>query len=64
MREKIKIGFIGMGAVGVRILRQFQQYEDFEIAALCDRNPAQLDKWKAESAGYCNAYQLFGLASE
>lgn len=48
MREKIKIGFIGLGAVGVRILRQFQEHEEFEIAALCDRNPAQLDKWKPE----------------
>ncbi|WP_404359034.1 Gfo/Idh/MocA family oxidoreductase [Cytobacillus firmus] len=48
MREKIKVGLIGMGAVGERILRQFRQNEEFEIAALCDRNAERLDKFKAE----------------
>lgn len=48
MREKIKVGLIGMGAVGERILRQFRQHEEFDIAALCDRNAGQLDKFKAE----------------
>ncbi|MDD9312398.1 Gfo/Idh/MocA family protein [Cytobacillus firmus] len=48
MREKIKVGLIGMGAVGERILRQFRQHEEFDIAALCDRNAGQLDKFRAE----------------
>ncbi|MEK3854786.1 Gfo/Idh/MocA family protein [Cytobacillus sp. FSL H8-0458] len=48
MREKIKVGLIGMGAVGEKILRQFRQHEKLEIAALCDRNAKRLDKFKAE----------------
>ncbi|KON88661.1 hypothetical protein AF332_18840 [Sporosarcina globispora] len=48
LREKIKVGLIGMGAVGERILRQFRQHEEFEIAALCDRNAERLDKFKVE----------------
>ncbi|UOE57519.1 Gfo/Idh/MocA family protein [Cytobacillus oceanisediminis] len=48
LKEKIKVGLIGMGAVGERILRQFRQHEEFEIAALCDRNAERLDKFNAE----------------
>ncbi|MCM3706795.1 MULTISPECIES: Gfo/Idh/MocA family protein [Cytobacillus] len=48
MREKIKVGLIGMGAVGERILRQFHQHKEFDIAALCDQNAERLDKFKAE----------------
>ncbi|MCS0822458.1 Gfo/Idh/MocA family oxidoreductase [Cytobacillus firmus] len=48
LKEKIKVGLIGMGAVGERILRQFRQHEEFEIAALCDRKADRLDKFKAE----------------
>jgi predicted dehydrogenase len=48
VREKIKVGLIGMGAVGERILRQFRQHEEFDIAALCDRNAGRLDKFNAE----------------
>ncbi|WP_035332565.1 Gfo/Idh/MocA family protein [Cytobacillus firmus] len=44
----IKVGLIGMGAVGERILRQFRQHEEFDIAALCDRNAGRLDKFRAE----------------
>ncbi|MBT2708499.1 Gfo/Idh/MocA family oxidoreductase [Bacillus sp. ISL-47] len=45
---KVKVGLIGMGAVGERILRQFQQHEEIEIAALCDRNEERLNKLKVE----------------
>ncbi|RBP90508.1 putative dehydrogenase [Cytobacillus firmus] len=48
LKEKIKVGLIGMGAVGERILRQFRQHEEFEIAALCDRKAERLDKFKTE----------------
>jgi predicted dehydrogenase len=37
-----------MGAIGERILRQFQQHEEFEIAALCDRNVKRLNNFKVE----------------
>lgn len=48
MSEKVKFGLIGMGAIGERVLHQFQQHEEFEIAALCDRNVDRLNKFKNE----------------
>jgi predicted dehydrogenase len=34
--DKIKMGFIGIGNRGSQLLRMFMQYDDVEIAALCD----------------------------
>ncbi|MFS1516647.1 Gfo/Idh/MocA family protein [Bacillus sp. SCS-151] len=48
LSEKIKVGLIGMGAIGERVLRQFQQHNEIDIAALCDRNADSLNKFKDE----------------
>ena len=48
--EKIRIGFIGVGNQGSLLLNDFKQYNDFEVAALCNvyepyinRNLSQVD---------------------
>lgn len=34
--DKIRMGFIGVGNRGSQLLKSFMQYEDVEVAALCD----------------------------
>ena len=36
VNEKIRVGFIGVGNRGTKLLRGFLQQDDVEIAALCD----------------------------
>ncbi|WP_096154477.1 Gfo/Idh/MocA family protein [Bacillus sp. FJAT-45066] len=36
----IKVGIVGLGVVGQRLIHQIFKHEDFEIAALCDLNEA------------------------
>ena len=34
----IKVGIVGLGVVGQRLIQQFFKHEDYQIAALCDLN--------------------------
>ena len=43
MKEKIKLGYIGLGRRGRGVLQNFLQMPDVEIAYLCDLNPALFD---------------------
>ena len=43
MKEKIKLGYIGLGRRGRGVLQNFLQMPDVEIAYLCDLNPARFD---------------------
>lgn len=42
----IKIGIIGLGAIGERVLNNFKNHEELEIVALCDRNHAVLGSFE------------------
>ncbi|WP_139785627.1 Gfo/Idh/MocA family protein [Cytobacillus gottheilii] len=44
----IKIGIIGVGAIGERLLNTFLQHKEVEIAALCDQNHERLNSFKGQ----------------
>jgi predicted dehydrogenase len=42
------VGIIGLGAIGERVLRNFQYNEGTRVAALCDTNESRLEELKSE----------------
>ena len=59
MKEKIKIGYIGLGRRGTGVLKSnFARMADVEIAVLCDHSDARLEtakNWVLERGGYAPA---------
>jgi len=56
MKEKIRIGYIGLGRRGTGVLRDcFSQMEDVEVVMLCDTEDSRLERARAivqENCGY------------
>ncbi|MDZ5472972.1 Gfo/Idh/MocA family oxidoreductase [Bacillus sp. 31A1R] len=48
MKRKIKVGMVGIGAIGERVLRKFQYHSGVELVAVCDRNEERLNAVKEE----------------
>ncbi|MFC5734513.1 Gfo/Idh/MocA family protein [Cytobacillus gottheilii] len=44
----LRIGIIGVGAIGERLLNTFLQHEEVEIAGLCDQNQERLNLFKSQ----------------
>ncbi|KAB2335717.1 Gfo/Idh/MocA family protein [Bacillus mesophilum] len=44
----LRIGIIGIGAIGERLLNTFLQHEEVEIAGLCDQNQERLNTLKSQ----------------
>ncbi|WP_226677829.1 Gfo/Idh/MocA family protein [Mesobacillus jeotgali] len=47
----IKVGVIGLGAIGQRLIRGFQEHPEMEIAAVCDSLEARAKETAAELGG-------------
>ncbi len=49
--ERIGLGFIGVGPRGMALLREFQQFPDVDIVAVCDVHQERVDKAVAVTQG-------------
>jgi len=49
--ERIGLGFIGVGSRGMALLREFQQFPDVDIVAVCDVHQERVDKAVAAAQG-------------
>jgi len=49
--ERIGLGFIGVGSRGMALLREFQQFPDVDIVAVCDVHQERVDKAVAATQG-------------
>ncbi len=49
--ERIGLGFIGVGSRGMALLREFQQFPDVDIVAVCDVHQERVDKAVAATHG-------------
>ncbi|MCX7778558.1 MAG: Gfo/Idh/MocA family oxidoreductase, partial [Armatimonadetes bacterium] len=49
--ERIGLGFIGVGPRGMALLREFQQFPDVDIVAVCDVHQERVDKAVAATGG-------------
>ncbi len=49
--ERIGLGFIGVGSRGMALLREFQQFPDVDIVAVCDVHQERFDKAVAAAQG-------------
>jgi predicted dehydrogenase len=47
----IKVGVIGLGAIGQRLIRGFKEHSEMEIAAVCDAMGARAEETAAELGG-------------
>lgn len=50
LNKQIQIGVIGLGAVGERLLKSFEDRVDIKVAALCDTSVARLKEMSQEYA--------------
>lgn len=57
--DKIRLGFIGVGNRGTQVLDGFLEYDDIEVAAICDVYKPYLEKTKAKLDGKPDAYSDF-----
>lgn len=46
MKNKIRVGIIGLGVMGSRYLKKLQDISECEVTALCDNNPQKLTEVK------------------
>ena len=47
----VRVGIIGVGAVGERLLRKFVQHPQTEVVVLCDTNTERLQALQEEFGG-------------
>jgi len=57
--ERIGLGFIGVGPRGMALLREFQQFPDVDIVAVCDVHQERVDKAVSATQGKAVGFKDF-----
>lgn len=57
--ERIGLGFIGVGPRGMALLREFQQFPDVDIVAVCDVHQERVDKAVSATQGKAAGFKDF-----
>jgi predicted dehydrogenase len=57
--NRVQLGLIGCGLIGLRHLADFKQLADCQIAAVCDAHQARTDQAKADIGPDAKGYQDF-----
>ncbi len=57
--ERVRVGFIGCGLIGLRHIADFKQLPDAELAAVCDVYAPRVDRARADCGGSAAGYADF-----
>ena len=57
--DRVRVGFIGCGLIGLRHIADFRKLADAETAAVCDVYEARLERARADCGGGARTYRDF-----